>query len=99
MPGLRVRNVERAGPRPPACAVLRAAVPWRRRVLIYAVQAWLYTLMLAQSRGIKVTRRLIVRLHKDAEEPEVVEALDLEAEARALVRRLASSEAPSAWYS
>lgn len=52
--------------------------------------------MLAQSRGIKVTRRLIVRLHKDAEEPEVVEALDLEAEARALVRRLASSEAPAA---
>lgn len=96
MPGLRVRNIARAAPRRPVWAVPCAAVPWRRRLLIDAAQAWLYTLMLAQSRGIKVTRRLIVRLHKDAEEPEVVEALDLEAEARALVRRLASSEAPAA---
>lgn len=65
-------------PRPQRSARLTVSPP---------VQAWLYTLMLEQSRGIRVTTRLIVRLHT-APDPEVVEALELEKEVRALLETL-----------
>ena len=41
--------------------------------------------MLEQSRGIRVDRRIIVRLHKGGEDADVVEALELEDEARDLL--------------